>query len=150
MEQIGRYSMTTPVDILYVEDDEVDIETMQREFTKMNKAVEIAVAKNGKQALDMLYGRHGQNKIKPNVILLDLNMPQMNGIDFLKKLRKGFDFGDIKVFVLTSLYTTEEKLITRDLHVSGCIIKPLQYTDALNILWCASASEEMSKLFFMQ
>ncbi len=142
--------MTTQVDILYVEDDEVDIMTMQREFVKINKTIQIAIAKDGRQALDVLYGRHGHHKIKPSVILLDLNLPQMNGIDFLKKLRKGFNFSDVKVFVLTSVYTSEEKLITRDLHVSGCIIKPLQYTDALNILWCVSASEEMSKLLFMQ
>lgn len=142
--------MATKVDILYVEDDEVDIKAMQREFLKTNKPINIAIAKNGKQALDMLYGHNGQLKIKPNVILLDLNLPQMNGIDFLKKLREGFNFIYIKVFVLTGAYTTEEKLATHDLNVSGCIIKPLKYEDALNILWCASEGEDMSKLLFMQ
>ncbi|WP_115711937.1 response regulator [Legionella sainthelensi] len=142
--------MTTPVDILYVEDDEVDIKAMQREFLKMSKPINIAIAKDGEHALDMLYGLNGQLEIKPNVILLDLNLPQMNGIDFLKKLREGFTFTDVKVFVLTGAYTTEEKLATSDLNISGCIIKPLKYEDALNILWCASAGEDMSKLLFMQ
>ncbi|KTC91193.1 response regulator [Fluoribacter dumoffii] len=138
------------IDILYVEDDDVDIESMQREFAKIDKAVDIAIAKDGKQALDMLYGRNGKPQIKPKVILLDLNLPKMNGIDFLKKLRKSFKFEDIKVFLLTGEYTTKEKLAKSHLHVSGCIIKPLQYADALNISWCLSASEELSKLFFMQ
>lgn len=74
--------MTTPVDILYVEDDEVDIKAMQREFLKMSKPINIAIAKDGEHALDMLYGLNGQLEIKPHVILLDLNLPQMNGIDF--------------------------------------------------------------------
>ncbi|ARB93089.1 response regulator [Legionella longbeachae] len=142
--------MTTQVDILYVEDDEVDIKAVEREFLKMDRPINVAVAKDGKRALDMLYGFNGQLKIKPNVILLDLNLPQMNGIDFLKKLREGFTFNDVKVFVLTGAYTTEEKLATSDLNISGCIIKPLKYEDALNILWCASAGEDMSKLLFMQ
>ncbi|CAM2866588.1 response regulator, receiver domain [Legionella steigerwaltii] len=138
------------VDILYIEDDDVDIESLQREFAKMEKPVKIVVTKDGKQALDMLYGRNGQHKIKPKVILLDLNLPKMNGIDFLKEVRKSFDFEKVKVFLLTGEYTTREKLAKSELHVSGCIIKPLQYADALNISWCLSASEEVSKLFFMQ
>lgn len=76
--------MTTQVDILYVEDDEVDIKAVEREFLKMDRPINVAVAKDGKRALDMLYGLNGQLKIKPNVILLDLNLPQMKGIDFLK------------------------------------------------------------------
>ncbi|KTD12081.1 response regulator receiver domain protein [Legionella gratiana] len=142
--------MATKVDILYIEDDEVDVIAMQREFLKTNQPINIVIAKDGEQALDMLYGYNGQLEIKPSVILLDLNLPQMNGIDFLKKLRGGFNFVDVKVFVLTGAYTTEEKLATIDLNVSGCIIKPLQYEDALNILWCVTAGEDMSKLLFMQ
>ncbi|WP_392538268.1 response regulator [Legionella sp. 227] len=138
------------VDILYIEDDIFDIEAMQHVFAKMEKKVNIAIAKDGKQALDMLYGRHGKQKINPKVILLDLNLPKMNGIDFLKEVRKTFDFEKVKVFLLTGEYTTKEKIAKSELHVSGCIIKPLQYTDALNIAWCLSATEEISKLLFMQ
>ncbi len=142
--------MAMNADILYIEDDDVDIESMQREFAKMEKKVNIAIAKDGKEALDMLYGRNGKPKLRPKVILLDLNLPRMNGIDFLKEVRKSFDFEKVKVFLLTGEYTTKEKLAKSELHVSGCIIKPLQYADALNISWCISASEEISRLFFMQ
>ncbi|MGL5741571.1 MAG: response regulator [Legionella sp.] len=132
--------MNAKVAILYVEDDDIDVMAMRREFAKTNKPIAIVVAKDGKQALDMLYGRNGHQKIKPNVILLDLHMPQMSGIEFLKKLREDLAFAGIKVFVLTGVYTTEEKLAASELNVSGCIIQPVQYTDALNILWCLSAS----------
>lgn len=142
--------MNAKVDILYVEDDDVDVYAMEREFAKTNKPIEIAIAKDGEQALDMLYGRKGKKKIKPSVILLDLNIPKISGIDFLKKLRKDPNFSDVKVFVLTGAYSSEEKLAASELNVSGCIIKPLQYSDAINILWCMSADEEMAKLFFMQ
>ncbi|AHE67717.1 response regulator [Legionella oakridgensis] len=142
--------MTTKVDILYVEDDDVDIKAVQREFSKTNKQVDITIAKNGIQALDSLYGRNGKHKIKPSAILLDLNMPQMNGIDFLKELRRDFHFLDVKVFVLTGAYTTQEKLAISDLDVSGCIVKPLQHEDALNILWCVYADKDASSLLFMQ
>ncbi|AMP89071.1 response regulator [Legionella pneumophila] len=142
--------MVTKVDILYIEDDEADIIAMQREFLKTKKPINIVIAKDGEQGLDMLYGLNGQLKINPRVILLDLNLPKMNGLDFLKKLRKDFNFINVKVFLLTGAYNTEEKLASIDLDTSGCIIKPLQHEDALNIFWCATSGENMSKLLFMQ
>ncbi|KTC66242.1 two component response regulator (plasmid) [Legionella adelaidensis] len=123
------------IDILYVEDDEVDIQGMIREFKKVNSLLKIQVAKNGVQALDKLYGRNGEEKVIPKVILLDINMPQMNGIEFLKELRSNPEFGSIEVYILTGAYTTSDKMALRDLHVAGSIVKPIEYSDALNVFW---------------
>ncbi|MCP0912944.1 MULTISPECIES: response regulator [Legionella] len=123
------------IDILYVEDDEVDIKNMQREFKKVNDLLQIVVARSGGQALDMLYGRNEESKIHPKIILLDINMPKMSGIEFLQTLRSNPDFTDIDVFILTGSFGTEDKLAMEGMNVRGHIIKPLQYGDALNVFW---------------
>jgi len=125
------------IHILLVEDDEVDIQGVQREFKKVNAHVNLWVAKNGVEALDKLYGRNNVEKLlpTPQVILLDINMPKMGGIEFLKELRRDPLFSAINVFLLTGSYNSADKIATRDLNVSGCIVKPLEYADALHVFW---------------
>ncbi len=124
-------------DILYVEDDEVDIQCAQREFKRVNELLKVAIARDGVEALDMLYGRNGKVKLipAPKVILLDINMPKMNGIEFLKELRSDPDFNSTAIYILTVSYATKDKLAFRDLKVAGFIVKPMEYSDALNIFW---------------
>ncbi|VEG91865.1 response regulator [Legionella spiritensis] len=123
------------VDILYVEDDDVDILKMQREFSKVSKLLTIAVSKDACRALDMLYGRNKEKKITPQIILLDISLPKINGIEFLETLRSDTNFMDIRVFILTGAYSTKEKLLMEQLKVMGHIIKPIEYKDALNVFW---------------
>ena len=123
------------IDILYVEDDEVDIQGMQREFKKVNALLKIAIAQDGSQALSMLQGQHGEAKIIPKIILLDINMPKMNGVECLKAIRANADLADTEVYILTGSYATKDKLAMRDLNVAGFIVKPLEYSDALNVFW---------------
>ncbi|KTD42914.1 response regulator [Legionella parisiensis] len=123
------------VDILYIEDDIVDVEGVMRIFKKVKESCAIEVASNGEEALNKLYGLEGQNKIHPKVILLDINVPKMNGIDLLKIIRKDPSLAFTEVFILTNAYTKEDKLAIKDLNVRGQIIKPLEYGDALNIYW---------------
>jgi CheY-like chemotaxis protein len=132
-------SLKGNVDILCVDDDEVDILGMQREFSKVNALLKIAIAKNGDEALNKLYGRGGEDKIHPKIILLDINMPKMNGIEFLRALRDDTEFTDVEVFILTGSYSTKDKIAMQDLHVRGHIIKPLGYGDALNVFWALQA-----------
>ncbi len=132
-------SLEGNVDILCVDDDDVDVQGMQREFTKVNALLKIAIAKNGTEALNKLYGREGENKIHPKIILLDINMPKMNGIEFLRALRDDADFTDVEVFILTGSYSTKDKIAMQDLNVRGHIIKPLGYGDALNVFWALQA-----------
>ncbi|KTD65279.1 response regulator [Legionella spiritensis] len=123
------------VDILYVEDDDVDILKMQREFSKVSNLLKIAVCTDAIRALDMLYGRNKEKKITPKIILLDISLPKINGIEFLETLRSDTNFMDIRVFILTGAYSTKEKLVMEQLKVMGHIIKPIEYKDALNIFW---------------
>ncbi|WP_454781620.1 response regulator [Legionella sp. WA2022007384] len=123
------------VDILYIEDDIVDVEGVKRVFKKVKESCAIEVASNGEEALNKLFGRDGQAKIHPKVILLDINVPKMNGIDLLKIIRKDPSLAFTEVFILTNAYTKEDKLAIKDLNVRGQIIKPLEYGDALNIYW---------------
>ncbi|KTD63207.1 two-component response regulator [Legionella santicrucis] len=123
------------VDILYVEDDIVDVQGAQRLFKKVKESCAIEIASNGQEALNKLFGREGEKKIHPKVILLDINIPKVNGIDLLKIIRQEPSLTFIEVFIVTNAYTTKDKLATKDLNVRGQIIKPLEYGDALNIYW---------------
>ena len=123
------------VDILYVEDDVVDVEDVRRIFKKVKESCAIEIATNGEEALNKLYGRGGKDKIRPKAILLDINIPKLNGIDLLKIIRKDPSLAFTEVFILTNAYTTEDKLAIKNLNVRGQIIKPLEYGDALSIYW---------------
>lgn len=113
--------------ILLVEDDELDIISVQRTLKKLNTDYELNTAYNGKEALTMLHAA-GQHSL-PDVILLDLNMPKMNGIEFLKILRNDSMLRDIKVFIMTTSADPVDRTTTEKLGVSGYIIKPLNYQD---------------------
>jgi CheY-like chemotaxis protein len=111
--------------ILLVEDDELDIISVQRTLKKLDTDYELLTAYNGKEALSMLQAA-GDDQL-PDVILLDLNMPKMNGIEFLKIIRNDSTLKDIKVFIMTTSAEPVDRLTTEQLGVSGYIIKPLNY-----------------------
>lgn len=123
------------VDIFYVEDDEIDILSVKRAFRNISKDISIEVAHDGDVALNQLYGIDMDERIHPHIILLDINMPRMNGIEFLKRLRSDGQYADVGVYILTGAYTTQDKLAMQDLNVCGQIIKPLEYSDALTLYW---------------
>ena len=114
------------INIFLVEDDEVDIMNVKRAFKKNNITNPLYVAGNGIEALNMLKGEHGVEKIpKPRIILLDLNMPKMGGIEFLKELRQIEDLKNISVFVMTTSNEDNDKVEAYSLNVAGYILKPL-------------------------
>ena len=113
--------------ILLVEDDELDIISVQRCLKKLDTKHVLYIAYNGKEALDML--KRPNHSIKPNVILLDLNMPKMNGIEFLKAIRNDNLLKNIDVFIMTTSAEINDRNTVEQLGVSGYIIKPLNYTD---------------------
>ena len=129
--------------ILLVEDDEVDIQNVQREFKKLKMPINLLIAKNGIEALDKLHGTNGETKLfpRPHFIILDINMPKMNGIEFLQKLRVDDEYKHTKVFILTTAYTTHDKIATQDLHVAGYVVKPLQYSDVMALYWTTMGGE---------
>ncbi len=113
--------------ILLIEDDELDVISVQRSLKKLESEYELHTAYNGKEALHLL--EKSQSPIEPDVILLDLNMPKMNGIEFLKILRNNEKLKHIKVFIMTTSAESVDRSITEELGISGYIIKPLNYTD---------------------
>jgi len=115
------------VTILLVEDDEVDVMSVQRAFKKNQISNPLHVAGNGLEALAMLRG-DGVPKLDPapKIILLDLNMPKMNGIEFLKELRADEALKPISVFVLTTSNQDSDRVNAYDLNVAGYILKPVE------------------------
>jgi CheY-like chemotaxis protein len=113
--------------ILLVEDDELDVISVQRTLKKLNVDYNLYVAYNGKEALALL--NDPVKPITPDVILLDLNMPKMNGIEFLRALREYDQFRSLEVFIMTTSAESSERLKAEELGISGFIIKPLSYTD---------------------
>lgn len=104
--------MSNPIpSILLVEDDEVDIEVIRRLFEKRRIANQLYVAHDGASALQMLRGEEAYDPVRrPYVILLDLNMPRMNGLDFLDQLRRDADLKDSVVFVLTTSNSDRDRM----------------------------------------
>jgi CheY-like chemotaxis protein len=113
--------------ILLIEDDELDIISVQRSLKKLASNYELHTAYNGKEALYLLKER--KPRLVPDVILLDLNMPKMNGIEFLKILRHDDSLKHIRVFIMTTSAENSDRLATEGLGISGYIIKPLNYND---------------------
>jgi len=127
--------------ILLVEDDEVDIMNVKRAFKKNNILNPLHIARNGLEGLDMLRGNAsaGVEKLSPmpKVILLDLNMPKMGGLEFLKEVRMDPNLKAISVFVMTTSDEESDKFTAYDLNVAGYIIKPLsfeRFVQAVSIL----------------
>jgi CheY-like chemotaxis protein len=120
--------------ILLVEDDEVDIINVQRAFIQNKILNPLVVAKNGVEALEMLRS-DDVDKAKPNpgIILLDINMPRMGGIEFLKNLRADEKLKSISVFVMTTSSEEQDKVAAYDLNVAGYILKPLSFESFVNV-----------------
>ena len=111
--------------ILLVEDDEVDVLNVRRSFDKNKITNPLYVAFNGIQALDML--RKGEVPKHRRLVLLDLNMPRMNGIEFLRELRGDHELRSIPVVVLTTSDAERDKIEAFDLNVAGYLVKPVTF-----------------------
>ncbi len=117
------------VNILLVEDDEVDVMNVQRAFKKNNILNPLNIAHNGVVALDKLRGTNGEQKITPlpRIILLDINMPKMNGLEFLKELRADPALHSISVFVMTTSNDDKDRFEAYNYNVAGYVIKPITF-----------------------
>ena len=123
------------LNILLVEDDQVDVMNVQRAFKKNNITNPLWVAGNGVDALDKLRG--GDIPLQRLLILLDLNMPRMNGIEFLRALRADDELKHLPVVVLTTSDDERDRIEAYHLNVAGYIVKPvtfLNFCDAMATL----------------
>lgn len=123
--------MRNSIPILLVEDDQVDVMTVQRAL-KVNKIINpLYVVQNGEEALNFLR-RQGafsdpEKTPRPGIILLDLNMPVMNGVEFLKVIKTDNDLRRIPVVVLTTSKADEDRVESFNLSIAGYIIKPVEF-----------------------
>jgi CheY-like chemotaxis protein len=122
------------LNILLVEDDSVDVMNVQRAFKKNNITNPLHIAFNGVEALNMLRGTNGKPKLNPipRIILLDINMPKMNGLEFLRELRMDQGLKSISVFVMTTSNDDQDKIEAYNLNVAGYILKPLSFEKFVN------------------
>lgn len=118
------------LNILLVEDDEVDIMTVQRAFKKNNllQDHQLFIANDGLEALSLLRGE-GEQQIPfhNRLILLDLNMPKMGGIEFLQELRGDQTLQATSVIVLTTSNEDRDKVEAYKFNVAGYILKPVTF-----------------------
>jgi CheY-like chemotaxis protein len=128
-----------PLHILLVEDDQIDQMNVKRAFERNKISNPLYIAENGLEALEML--RDGRVPGDRRLILLDLNMPKMNGIEFLRNLRADPELGHTPVVVLTTSNDEQDKVNAYDFNVAGYLLKPVTFTNfveltaALNKYW---------------
>jgi CheY-like chemotaxis protein len=115
------------LNVLLVEDDQVDVMNVQRAFKKNNIANPLWTAGNGVEALDKL--KSGEIPHSRLLVLLDLNMPRMNGIEFLRRLRADPDLRQIPVVVLTTSADVRVRIEASHLNVAGYIVKPVTFVN---------------------
>jgi len=131
--------------ILLVEDDRIDTMTVKRALKDLKVTNELVHRANGEEALEYL--RNETNK-KPCVILLDLNMPKMNGIEFLRIAKADEMLKKIPIVVLTTSQQEQDVVESFNLGVAGYIVKPADYKKfveaikTINLYWTLSELPE--------
>ena len=97
------------------------------------------IAKNGEDALQILNNKERSAEASPDIALIDINMPKMNGLEFLSALRKMEEWKDLKCFIITTSDEKIDRTAAKELGVSGYIVKPLKLNnpssmDAFNLM----------------
>jgi CheY-like chemotaxis protein len=128
--------------LLHVEDDDLCLMGLERAFKAAKIANPIHFALDGIEALEMLRGTNGRARLpRPFIVLLDLNMPRMDGIEFLKEVRKDEELKKSIVFIMTTSNADEDKVAAYNLGVAGYILKSnpanafLEATALLDTYW---------------
>ena len=111
--------------ILFIEDDTIETMKFQRAVSKLDSKHVLIEAKNGEEALEYLKS----GKALPDIIILDLNMPRMNGIEFLGILKKHDKIKYLPTIILTTSENRDDLLECYKIGIAGYIIKPLKYDD---------------------
>jgi len=117
--------------ILLLEDDDVDAMTVKRALHDIKVTNQLVIAGNGEKGL--AYLRDAQSE-RPCIILLDLNMPRMNGLEFLQVVKQDPEFRRIPVVVLTSSREEQDRVESFDLGVAGYMLKPVDYQQFVEIV----------------
>jgi CheY-like chemotaxis protein len=116
--------------VLVIEDDQIERMKLKRATSLLEMNHNIIEAKNGEEALDLLEDKSNL----PDIILLDLNMPRMNGIEFLRTLKEDEVLKYIPSIVLTTSTNPKDVLESYKIGIAGYIIKPLKYEDYVSLV----------------
>lgn len=120
------------IHVLLIEDDDIDVMNVKRAFKKNNLTTQIVVANNGEEGLERL--RDGSVSPTRLLILLDLNMPRMNGVEFLRALRADPLLSRTPVVVLTTSNEDRDKVEAYDFNVAGYLLKPVRFDDFVELM----------------
>ena len=129
--------------ILIVEDDDVDVMTMQRAFKEIRVPNPLVRQENGELAIDYLRDRRNA---MPCIILLDLNMPVMNGIEFLQVIKRDEVLRRIPVIVVTTSKEQEDKVNSFNCSVAGYMEKPVDYRRFVDVVRSIDVYWSLSEL----
>lgn len=122
--------MRTDKPLMLVEDDMVDAMTVKRAFKDLKINVPLIVAQNGEEAIHILE----EGGEKPALILLDLNMPVMNGVEFLRRAKASPEWRQIPVVILTTSQEQEDKQECFNLSAAGYMTKPVGYPNFVELM----------------
>ena len=130
--------MTNEVEILLVEDNPNDVELALRALKKNNLANRVFIVKDGAEALDFVFGRGAYQSRKaengPRVILLDLKLPKVDGIEVLRSIRSDERTRYIPVVILTSSSEERDIVETYKLGVNSYIVKPVNFEKFIDVV----------------
>ncbi len=119
--------MEKVANILLVEDDQLDTMDIKRSLEKLKILYQLHEAKNGEEAIAVLNRlEEGGLSHLPDVLLIDINMPRMNGLELLQVIRNSEKWKHLKCFIITTSTEKVDKQKAQELGVSGYIVKPLK------------------------
>ncbi len=126
--------MNKVINILLVEDDQLDAMDIKRSLDKLNILYKMIIARNGEEAIEVLEGKTEEVFTSlPDVVLLDLNMPRMNGLELLNIIRTRDEWKELKCFIITTSDEKTDKETASRLGISGYIIKPFKINNPASI-----------------
>ena len=128
--------MLRATSILLVEDDPADQKLIKTSFKDQRIANELHIVSSGEEGLDFLYGRgdHSGKRIRPDLILLDLNMPGMGGKEFLKRIKADENLKHIPVVILTTSSAERDIIESYKLQASGYVNKPVSLDEFKDVV----------------
>lgn len=138
--------MNNELNVLLIEDDDVAAESVVRSIRKNTSDVKISIAENGQDGLDLLNKKNGE--FYPDIILLDLNMPVMNGFEFLETIRNDEGLKDLVVFVLTTSNEDSDRTKAYHHNVAGFMVKSAvgpQFSKLANLLSSYKSAVELNR-----
>lgn len=142
-------SNAEPIKFLIVDDDQVSVMALKRALKKLKISNPITVANDGQQALDLMRGACGvEGVLPPYLVTLDLNMPRMNGFEFLEEVRKDPSLHRAVIFVLSTSDSPKDIAAAYDANIAGYIVKDDigdSLVKALAMIECYSKIVEMPK-----